>query len=677
MRRLLTAIVACLVLLGLIVPAAAVSGASAAKVPKVVIVVGPSGVATDRYRSEARSAAALARHYTPDVTELYSPNATWPAVKKALQGASVVIYMGHGNGWPSRYRNNLFPPSQNGFGLNPSAGSGDYSHQYFGEGPIAANIRLAPNAIVLLNHLCYASGNSEPGLPEGTLDQARQRVDNFAAGFIKAGASAVVAEAYSSPNYLLRSVLSGNRSIEAAWRGAPSHNGHTFAFDSRRSRGYVAEMDPERGTSGFSRSIVLRTGLASADVRRGALGSPSAVRAPDALALPVVPSLVTTGMTLKMPAISTATLAGSKVTFKVPYTIKHRDQLPKTIQASVRWDPLDPVVATDPATEVAPDGAAPASDPAAGTASPAPTSSAAPTGHAAPAANAAPGADPAPAASTDPSAGVDPATAAAEDAPTEPPSLDLVTPERVGDVVAPAKFKITKKSLSIGLAAPSTPGRYRLTVTLHDKDGVEYDAATQAMIPGLIVRVTGALDAEIVAPASIKLAPGGSTTLKLWAANLGKAPWGHPAVRDPKDPDPTDPASAARVSGQWVALGGLDHPDQSASASAASATPVTLPAGLKPGVVVPVALELFAPSKPGEYLLVLDILTPDHGSIVADGVEPTIIRVTVAVPVIDTTPAPTDAPADPTATPADTTKAPDAAPVKAGPARTSGKHTTG
>ena len=91
-------------------------------VPRVVIVVGPSGAATDRYRAQAREAAAVARRYTADVTELYSPNATWPAVRHALQGASVVIYMGHGNGWPSPYRDALYPPTQNGFGLNPSAG---------------------------------------------------------------------------------------------------------------------------------------------------------------------------------------------------------------------------------------------------------------------------------------------------------------------------------------------------------------------------------------------------------------------------------------------------------------------------------------------------------------------------------------------------------------------------
>ncbi len=215
MRRVLVAAFASLLIAGIVAPAVAAAPArDGDAVPRVVVIVGPSGAATDRYRAEARAAAALARKYTPDVTELYSPNATWPAVKKALQGASLVIYMGHGNGWPSRYRDSLYPPTQNGFGLNPTAGSGDSSHQYFGESKIEESVKLAKNAVVLLNHLCYASGNTEPGLPEGTLKQARQRVDNFAAGFIASGASAVVAEAYASPNHMVRVVLGGNRSIE-------------------------------------------------------------------------------------------------------------------------------------------------------------------------------------------------------------------------------------------------------------------------------------------------------------------------------------------------------------------------------------------------------------------------------------------------------------------------------
>ena len=91
-------------------PVATVSAVTASRIaPKVAIVVGPAGAATDDYRSLADEAAAAARKYTANVVRVYSPDATWPAVKKALNGASIVVYLGHGNGFPSRYRDSLAP----------------------------------------------------------------------------------------------------------------------------------------------------------------------------------------------------------------------------------------------------------------------------------------------------------------------------------------------------------------------------------------------------------------------------------------------------------------------------------------------------------------------------------------------------------------------------------------
>src|SRR5688500_11352348 len=362
-RRVLIAVLASLLIAGLVAPAVAAAPAQSGAVPKVVVVVGPSGAATNRYRTEARAAAALARKYTTDVTEIYSPNATWPAVRKALQGASLVIYMGHGNGWPSKYRDSLYPPTQNGFGLNPSPGGNDSTHQYFGEALIARDVNLAKNAVVLLNHLCYASGNSEPGVAEGTLSMARQRVDNFAAGFVKAGAAAVIAEAYSSPNHMVRTVLGGNRSIESGWRRAPSANGHAFAFESSRSSGYLAQMDPERTSSGFSRSIVLKKGLVSADVLRNARGSrsnTSAAPEASAAAAALTPSLAGTGIQIGVPNYQGSTAAGGRINYRIPFKIADRDDLPKKLQASARWDLIEPAVELGAATpEPEPDRAVP------------------------------------------------------------------------------------------------------------------------------------------------------------------------------------------------------------------------------------------------------------------------------------------------------------------------------
>ena len=155
------------------------SAAAATGDPKVVIVVGATHGATAGYRADADVAYAEARKYTPNVVKVYSPNATWAKVKAAAVGASVVIYLGHGNGWPSPYTYDPAYTTKDGFGLNATAGAGDSNNKYYGE-PYIATLDLAPGALVILNHLCYASGNSEPGNPEPSITVARQRADNYA-----------------------------------------------------------------------------------------------------------------------------------------------------------------------------------------------------------------------------------------------------------------------------------------------------------------------------------------------------------------------------------------------------------------------------------------------------------------------------------------------------------------
>ena len=331
MRRVLIAALASLVIAGLVAPAVAAAPATdseRAAVPKVVVIVGPAGAATNRYRAQAKSAAALARKYTPDVTEIYSPNATWPAVREALQGASLVIYMGHGNGWPSKYRDSLYPAVAERVRAEPDCARQRLQPPVLRRGADRATTFAWPRMRSSCSITCATRrATRNPASAEGTPAQARQRVDNYAAGFIRAGAAAVIAEAYDSPNNMVKVVLGGKRSIEAAWRGAPSANGNRFAFESARSPGYVVQMDPERTNSGFSRSIVLKNGLAASDVLRSARGSANAAALPiDSAAL--VPSLAGTGVELAAPVIQGSTAAEGKLRFKIPFTIADREKLP-------------------------------------------------------------------------------------------------------------------------------------------------------------------------------------------------------------------------------------------------------------------------------------------------------------------------------------------------------------
>ena len=662
-KRLLACLFAAFLVAGISVPVVS----AAARPAKVVIVVGPVGPGmTDRFRAQADEAARVARRYTSDVTLIASPNATWPRVKNALQDASVVVYMGHGNGWPSRYRDSLFPPTQNGLGLNPVAGAGDSKHQYFGEQYLANDVKLAKNAIVLLHHLCYASGNTEPGLPEGTLAQAKQRVDNYAAGFIASGAAAVSADAHSSPAYMVRSVLQGRRSINSIWRNAPSAKGNVFGFKSRRSPGYIAQMDPDRGSSGFHRSIVLRAGLASKDILahgRGRSGStPSETGTETAV---VEPTLVGQGISVEAPKVRGMTTAGAERLLRIPLEVKNRDKLPEKLKASVRWDPIEvSVVPADPENEVAADEEEVAEAEASAEPEATPEASAEPSAEpeasAEPAASAEPGASAEPAATAaegdaDSDAPEDPGAApsttdAGAPAPSEEPGGDtpvngrdqpeatpveappvpaappeevlLIQPEQFGDVVQPVSGAYKKYGVDFEVTMPKAAGLYRLTVTLHDPDGVAYDAATQALLSPMLVRIVGPFDARVLATDSTSLESGTNVALPVRVANLGTAMWGEQAVVDHNRRGGGSPATAARVVGHWVAL-------DAGAATNLSAVSAFLPPALEPGTTADASLDLAVPVKPGQYLLILDVVTPSQGSLASIGVPPTMVRVTV------------------------------------------------
>jgi len=259
---------------GFFVPAAALADGPA---PKVVIIVGPVAGTTPSYRSDADAAAAEALRYTPNVIKIYSPNATWAVVKSALQGASIVIYMGHGNGFPSPRTATLMPDRQDGLGLNPVAGKDDSTTQYWGERYLASDIRLAPNAVVILGHLCYASGSSEPGHADPTLSVARQRVDNFAAGFLAAGARAVIADAHGGASAAyIRALFTGHQSLGDLWLSPPFNNGNSSAFASTRTPGMTAQLDPDASSGPYYRSFVGDVALLADSVVGNGAAIPSA-----------------------------------------------------------------------------------------------------------------------------------------------------------------------------------------------------------------------------------------------------------------------------------------------------------------------------------------------------------------------------------------------------------------
>jgi len=97
-------------------------------------------------------------------------------------------------------------------------------------------------------------------------------------------------------------------------------------------------------------------------------------------------------------------------------------------------------------------------------------------------------------------------------------------------------------------------------------------------------------------------------------------------IKTPSDQVRQVPAAAASVVARWVPLSAgaaLDADPESQFASA------DLPIGLAPGKTSDAWLYLSTPAAPGDYLLVLDIVDPQAGSLVASGAQPTVVRVSV------------------------------------------------
>jgi hypothetical protein len=203
-----------------------------------------------------------------------------------------------------------------------------------------------------------------------------------------------------------------------------------------------------------------------------------------------------------------------------------------------------------------------------------------------------------------------------------PPAIDLVAVEAPAAVVTVLPARLVRGRLIVTVDLPAEPGRYRLVTTIHGPDGVAFDDPSQALIPALSVKVSPRLSVVYGVTPALTLATGSLIALPVRLANDGALWWADPPVasedlRDPRSNDRLGP----RLVAQWLPLG--------ADTSRTAYPAIVNAPRLAPGQQATVVLSLVAPSQPGEYLLVIDLLSPLHGSLAAAGVPPAGVRVTV------------------------------------------------
>ena len=150
----------------------------------------------------------------------------------------------------------------------------------------------------------------------------------------------------------------------------------------------------------------------------------------------------------------------------------------------------------------------------------------------------------------------------------EPPDVQLVVPERAGDVVDPVGARVTAQGLTVTVPGPELPGLYRLVVSVHAADGEPYDAATQALIVPALVHVGGAMAVAFGAPASIGIPAAGAGEVAVAVLNAGTQAWDAVAPGAPRRDPESQLAEArsvtivARLTATWVSPEGRQVPPQ-------------------------------------------------------------------------------------------------------------------
>lgn len=139
---------------------------------KALIIVGDESC--DRFVNGAERLAEFLTSLGVSVKELYPPYSTKDNVIKASKNVNIFVYKGHGN----------------------TMGMICLSDGLMSNDAIAENIKLAPNALVMYNHVCTGAGSSAGDRQSITYNTARDRVFRNARPYLSNSAGAYYANNY-------------------------------------------------------------------------------------------------------------------------------------------------------------------------------------------------------------------------------------------------------------------------------------------------------------------------------------------------------------------------------------------------------------------------------------------------------------------------------------------------
>jgi hypothetical protein len=175
---------------------------------KAVLLVGPidgdTGANTKQAKEDMELAAKALEANGVTVQRFYTPNNDWEQIKAAAQGAHFLFYRGHGVYWDN-------VPHVGGFSLKNKFVSND---------DIRADLKLAPNAIIML-YGCFTAGTSSSDSKAISSAEAQRRVAEYSHPFLDVGAAGYYADWFGDAfqelvNYLFAGKTLG-QAYESYW----------------------------------------------------------------------------------------------------------------------------------------------------------------------------------------------------------------------------------------------------------------------------------------------------------------------------------------------------------------------------------------------------------------------------------------------------------------------------
>lgn len=167
---------------------------------KAVYIVGDvdgvDGPTTQQYIAQARDQAQQLRSLGFTVVEFYAPDNHWSDIVAAVTDAQAIIYAGHGIRWGGD------DALVGGMKLNAS--------ESVHPDQIRSDLRMAPGAVVILNHTCYSAGTGTEDIQGTDFETAVRRASQYSQPFLDAGLSGYYASwYYGFPAAVLTSLASG------------------------------------------------------------------------------------------------------------------------------------------------------------------------------------------------------------------------------------------------------------------------------------------------------------------------------------------------------------------------------------------------------------------------------------------------------------------------------------